>query len=781
MSAGLGLLVERALRTRLETSVVVPLGFALLVAVCTLATLRGWSAGLALPVVLVLAAVGFVLGAPRRARPGLWGAVAVLAVFGVSAAPVVLSGSATFAGYTHLDDISTFLALGSHVAEHGREVDLPPSTAEAAIRDNLGSGYPVGSFAPLHVLAPLGAGQDAAWLWQPYLTFMLAVLAAALWSLAAPVVRDLRLRALAVFIAAQPALLYAYALQGGVKEVAMAPLAALAAALAAALIREPARVRLAVPLALVAIAIGCVVGVGAVPYLGALGAGTAAAGLLWNYRDRFALSRLVQSASIVVTILGLLALPLVSIAATNAEGSIGLLENQGEDIGNLFAPLDWRQVFGVWPVGDYRLDVTDNRGLVMLLIFVVGAAVVAGLVSSVRRRAAGPLVFAAGVLGAAAGLAIVGSSPWVDAKALAIGSPAVALLAVVGACWLLDTPGRALGAILLAAIGFGVLWSNWRAYEDVRLAPKDRLAELDRIGERFDGAGPTLLNEYEPYGARYFLRDMDPEAPAELRRRVVPLRRGSGLEKLEWAPVDEFQPAAVLEYRTVVLRRSPAESRPPPGYELRSSGEYYDVWQRADEPPRVVEQTMLGDRTIATGTPPCEEVRRLAQAARASGGRLMAAERPAPMVLDLSAAQRPPEWTFVAGEPTKIFPTTEGVARLPVEVGVAGDYDVWVQGSFARGLEVSVDGDRVGFVRDHPNFDGVWNRFGNARFAAGQHQVELRYPGSSLRPGSGDQPQRVGPVALVPVAPEAQLGEVAPARAGILCSRPLDWIAVSAL
>lgn len=780
LSAGLGLLLDRIAGGRLETSLLVPSGFALLMAVTTLAATWGWSAPLATPVAVALATAGFVLGARARdRRASRWGIAAVLATFAVGAAPVVLTGHATFAGYTHLDDISTFLGIGAHVIEHGRDVDLPPSTAEAAIRSNLDIGYPVGSFVPLEAARPL-VGEDSAWLWQPYLTFLIAVLASSLWALAAPLVRDIRLRALAVLLAAQPALFYAYALQGGVKELAAAALAALAAALAAALLREPERVSLAVPLAIAAAGVVCVLGVGAVPYLGMLAAGAVVAALLWNVGDRLALGRLVQSGATAVAIAAVLALPLVSIAATNAEQSTGLLENK-EDLGNLFAPLDWRQIFGIWPVGDYRLDLVENEGLVNLLIVVLVAAAVWGVAQALRRRAAGPLVFATCVVGAAIGLSIVGSSPWVDAKGLAIGSPAVVLLAVIGACALLETPARALGAIALAAIGFGVLWSNWLAYRDVRIAPKDRLAELDRIGERFKGEGPALLNEYEPYGARYFLRDLDPEAPAELRRRVVPLRRGSGLEKLEWAPLDEFQPSATLEYRTIVVRRSPAESRPLPEYELRWSGDYYDVWQRPEQPTqRVIEQSMFGDRTVAVATPPCNEVRRLARVAEENGAALVAAERPQPLILDLATASRPAGWTFVPGQPAKLFPKEAGTATLQAQVGAAGGYDIWVQGSFARGLYVLIDGLRSRLVFDHPNFEGHWNRFGRTHLTAGTHDIGLRYPGQNLRPGGGDQPQRVGPVALVPREPAARLTEVAPADAGSLCGRSLDWLAVVA-
>ena len=780
VSAGLGLLLERALRVRIERSLVVPCGFALLVLVTTLATSNAWSADLTTPLAVVLAAAGIVLGVRGRDWSfSRLGTAAVLGVFAVAAAPVVLSGKATFAGYTQLDDISTLLALATHVVEHGREVSLPPSTAEATLDGYLGDGYPLGSFVPLTTLQPL-VGTDSAWLWQPYLSFVLAVLASSLWALAAPLVRDARLRALVVFLAAQPALLYAYALQGGVKELAAAALAAVAAALAAAVIRDTERVRLAVPLGVAGAGLACVLNVGFLAYVGALGAVAIALAILFNARDRIALGRLARSGSVAAVAIAVLAVPVVSVAASTASASSGLLQNQ-TDLGNLFGALDWRQIFGIWPTGDFRLGLPDGRGIAGVLIAVLAVAAAGGAVTALRERAAGPLVFAGCVGGAAIGFAIVGNSPWVDAKALAIASPALVLLAATGACVLLGTPARAVGAIALAAIGAGVLWSNWLAYRDVRLAPRDRLAELERIGERFAGEGPTLINEYEPYGARYFLRATDPEAPAELRRRVVPLRRGTDLEKLEWAPVDEFQPAATLEYRTIVLRRSPAESRPLPQYELRESGRYYDVWQRPERPSgRVVEQAMFGDRTVAAVRPPCAEVRRLARAVRGQGARLVAAERPQPVIADLSAAGPPPPgWTAAPGPSARLFPDREGSVRLPVSVPAAGEFDVWVQGSFGHGLEIAIDGARVGSVRDHPNFEGLWNRFGRARLAAGEHEVELRYGGLNLRPGS-DAPQRLGPVALVPRNPAPRVTDVSPRTAERLCSRSLDWLAVLA-
>src|SRR5204863_9778305 len=119
---------------------------------------------------------------------------------------------------------------------------------------------------------------------------------------------------------------------------------------------------------------------------------------------------------------------------------------------------------------------------------------------------------------------------------------------------------RLAGALALAAVGVGVLWSNALAYRDLNLAPRDQLAELESIGHRIAGQGPTLMTEYEPYGVRHFLRDAAPEGASELRRPVVPQRGGGTLHKGMTADTDRFQLDGLLTYRTLVLRRSPFQS-----------------------------------------------------------------------------------------------------------------------------------------------------------------------------------------------------------------------------
>ena len=63
---------------------------------------------------------------------------AAVGVFAVFAAPIVLSGEATFAGYIKLDDTATWFAMTDRVMEHGRSLaGLAPSTYEATLRTTI--------------------------------------------------------------------------------------------------------------------------------------------------------------------------------------------------------------------------------------------------------------------------------------------------------------------------------------------------------------------------------------------------------------------------------------------------------------------------------------------------------------------------------------------------------------------------------------------------------------------------------------------------------------------
>ena len=190
LAAGWGCAVSRICGVRPPGELVPPLGFAAIVVVSGLVTLVPDSAQFATPVVVGGAVAGLAAAWPwaRPSRAAAWPAVAAALVFAAYAAPIVISGSATYAGFLTLDDSSTLFAMTDRMLEHGRTVDgLAPSTYEATLATSLMVGYPMGSLLPLGIGAAL-VGEDVAWVFQPYLAVIAALLALVLWRLLASAV-----------------------------------------------------------------------------------------------------------------------------------------------------------------------------------------------------------------------------------------------------------------------------------------------------------------------------------------------------------------------------------------------------------------------------------------------------------------------------------------------------------------------------------------------------------------------------------------------------------------
>ena len=97
----------------------------------------------------------------------------------------------------------------------------------------------MGAFVPLGVGGQL-VGGIFAWLIQPYLSFLAALLGLTIYGLASRLITSPAIRALVAIIAPQAALLYGYALWGAMKELAAAALIALVAALVPPILQERA-------------------------------------------------------------------------------------------------------------------------------------------------------------------------------------------------------------------------------------------------------------------------------------------------------------------------------------------------------------------------------------------------------------------------------------------------------------------------------------------------------------------------------------------------------------
>ena len=760
---GCGLLIQRLLPDpAIPRALLAPLGFCLVVVVGGFTTASSSLAELTTPLVVVLAVTGFAVQRWDFAHPSRWLIGALLAVWAAYAAPIVLSGGATFAGYIKLDDTATWLALTDRVMEAGRSLEgLDPSSYEATLAFNLADGYPIGAFIPFGVGQAL-IGLDAAWLIQPYIALLAALLAMGLWALSARVIDDVRLRAAVVALASQPALLYGYYLWGGLKELAAAAVITLVANLAPVATTADARVRSVIPVALtVAGLIGCLSLAGFV-WLGPMLVGlfvlaVSAASLQKAFLRALTLTG-VTALLIVPVLLGDSLLPPTSSPLDDPAAK-----------GNLIEALSPIQALGVWPAGDFRVD-PDSLALTIGLCLGAILAVIAAWLSTAAASRWAHLSYILGVPAAAAIIALIGS-PWVEGKAFATVSPVLLFAAFCGCIWMWGKRRLAVGGVLGLALAVGVIWSNALAYHEASLAPRGQLSELEEIAALIGENGPVLMTEYQPYGVRHFLREADAEGASELRRRLVPLTDGSSLGKGLWADTDAFRPDALKPYSALVLRRSPEQSRPPGEFSRAWSGEFYELWTRDEDTRPAAERLPLGAGALPIAEPRCSEVHALAEAV--PGGSLRAARSEASLFLDRNALGWPRQWEVDAGRPLP-----EGDGDLIADVSVQGGrYSVWLGGSVRGSAELRIDGERIRSRRHQLNNSGLYVELGVVDLAEGDHRLVVQLGGGDLAPGSGGPREAVGPIVIGPgPGADSEVIEVDPADAEELCGQRWDWV-----
>jgi hypothetical protein len=816
---GCGLLIRAAARSEISGVLVAPLGFAAVILIGEFASIFTFTAELAAPVAVAAALAGFLLSrALLSSRLDRWAMGAALAVFAVYAAPIVLSGHPTFAGYIKLDDTATWMALTDRIVDHGRDIGgLAHSSYERTLIFNLASGYPIGAFGPLAIGSSL-LGRDPLWIFQPYMAFMALLLALCLYGLARPLVPSRVLRAIVAFLAAQPAILFGYYLWGGVKEMASAVLLALLAALAPSALEAWRSWRMALPAAIVAASVVALLSAGggalwlAPMLVVAGGVGVA----------RFGWRKTLIAVAVLLGIVTVVSAPWLIDGGLLPRDSKALADSS--ELGNLLGPLNVWQAWGIWPAGDFRLAPSDSvvtgvliavavaaalaelafswrkhsmarpivlgsfalsgavvmvgswvddKALASVLIAVAVGAALAWLAFSWRERALAPAIFLASlVLGGAAVLAIGG--PWIDGKALATVSPALLFAATLGATVLITRGFRTEGTIALAAIALGVLWSNALAYSNVWLAPFDRLSELDSIGHRIAGEGPTLMTDYEPYGVRHLLRNADPEGAAELRWRPVYLRDGKELHEGQFADIDEFALRSLLVYRTLVLRRSPVASRPPLPFRLAEKGRYWEVWQQDGSTPPLDHLPGQSDPNPSTVLP-CGEITALA--AEPGAGGLVASVRPDPAIIPLSSLSLPDGWRLDSPGSWVAYPERPGTATGSFDVPRDAEYGLWIGGSDHGKVDVRVDGRYVGGETGVLDHVGQYRELGRLWLHPGAHRVALTYDNGGLAPGAGTSPSALGPLAVsAATAAESRLLPVPTSDAASLCGRRLDWV-----
>ena len=320
-------------------------------------------------------------------------------------------------------------------------------------------------------------------------------------------------------------------------------------------------------------------------------------------------------------------------------------ESQGETLAHLTRPLPLAQAGGVWLSGDYRnavgrpalAHVTD-AGLLLVGILALG-----GLAVTLRRRevAAAALVAA----GALTYLVVAPrTSPYADAKMLAIISPALVLCGMLGAASLARR-WKPIGAGAAGLLGLLVLSSAAFAYHDVNLAPRDRIDSMASLGDRYAGDHRLLLwNEYEEF-AKYFMRRAVINQPTEaMTESFIELKRDLGFFGGRTFDLDDAELAYLERFPGIVTRIRPNESRPPANYRREYGDGFYEVWRRQPRPV-VAEHVSLFDERARTSVneADCAGLRDLAAKAPA-GSQLVAAVQPERKTLLLPRAEDRPAW-----------------------------------------------------------------------------------------------------------------------------------------
>jgi hypothetical protein len=782
---GLGLLVEAVARTRIATALLAPVGFCTLIVLAMPVFRLGAGAWLAVPVVLLGALAGLWLGR-RELRTRLSPrplALTGVAAYGLYVGTVVLAGGWTWTGYNFVNDTAVQMLLADWLAGHGTGKPVAPtvvgarSTAAESLRIYLETGYPLGSHGALAVVSKLVPAPLAA-VYQPFIATVAALSAVSLGALARRCGLGAIAAALAGLAAMAANLPFVYALQGNVKEIAMAACLAVAAAVGREAIDSERPVG---HIALVAICLGAAItafSAAGVPYAAAFAAVLLGAALL--ARHSTLRRRLLPAAAVgALVLLVATAATLVKIVRFGqvAEGTFSSGAAAAADLGHLLRPLELVQAAGVWLAPDYRGPVPDGRaGLNAVLIAAVLLLCVGGAIAALRRREPGPLLI---LLPALITFAVLEhrTSPYATAKMIMLASPGIVLCAGVALGWLAQLRRARLVAVALAAVlGGSMLLSDALAYHDVQLAPVDRMQALEQIGDRLSGEprpiGQWLLeDEYEEF-AKFFMRRANENTALEVvTADFVGNELSIGLIPRH-ADLDQMTLDFLSKHPLIAQRRGADSSRPPANYVRDGGTPFYDVWRRTDD-VEVRAHVPLQSLFEGYGEPDCATVRDLARQAR-DGERIVAAPALDEVRLDPTTANKPRDWPLDPELPGTVRPVAPAAASAELDFPASGRWRTWVFGSTGRPLHVRVDGRDVGQA-EGVNTPGEWLGAGEAEIGAGRRTVEIVRPTGSMKPGDG-YVGRLGPVVFQRVQPQ-ELEWVAPDDAAArLCGRRLDWV-----
>lgn len=711
-------------------------------------------------------------------------ALSCVAATGIVLAPLLLAGRAAMSGFL-LDTTAGVQLLGAdRILHHGADFGgLSQSvTSEAFLAryfDN--SSYPYGAHVVHAFTGPL-AGVSLLWTYTPLMAVMAGVSASGLFALSRKVGLRPVWAAIAGVLAAVPALVYAFQLQGSIKEVVLSP-CLIAASLM--LLNDELRATLRRLAVFGAVCLGstfAVIGLGAFAWAAPFGLAYA----VFYTRSRES-TRGWRTFFAAVGVLGLVvavaSIPKLANIQDEIRSARGLSQSNtalAADPGNLLQPIAKQQAVGVWIGGSHR--VTPNfSSQTNTLIKIALALCFLGLIALAREQRWAALAWLA--ITAIVWVALTERGTiWLDAKIVMLSSYAVVVLVIVGADRLRLVTGnpaseseslsRLPATLALALFAGGLLASDALQYRSTGILPTARYAELEKINADFASKGPGYIPDFDEY-ALFVLRDIGVSGPGNADTGSTTGKRADGTSVGYGGSVDPDQ-AYRRDYTNlnmVVQRRGPWRSNPGPQYKLVRDGAYYSVWQR-DRSRQELRHLSLGERA-AVAKPRCAEVRRLKATAGIDRDQKIFAAIPDARtdLIDREMIDFQGPWAAGARESGVL----NGAGTMSFSADVRRGQRLWWSGNVDRPVSVSAGGTTIG--RFSKESGGNGNVIGPVELPVGRQSITLTRGHGTLAPGDRSG-TNLNELALAPSG-QSKIVDVTAQPVARICDQQLDWLAIT--
>ncbi len=284
--------------------------------------------------------------------------------------------------------------------------------------------------------------------------------------------------------------------------------------------------------------------------------------------------RAIVAVAVVIVVVG-------AFSAAELSGFVGKVGEVQASVGRLSSPVYPGEALGIWPEGDFRIVRGEVSGAYPAVALGLLAAAI-GAVAAVRRRDWGLVA-----MGASAAILYAGAwafaSIYVEAKALAIMSPLVVLVALL-ALFAPSARGRA-RFVLGVVVAIAYAASTFLALRAAPVGFDQRANELQSLAGLVQGRTVAFLgvDRFSGYWLRgTLMRSPGGYVPSEVKARPSKVwRQGLAMD------FDTLSAGRLDDFHYVITTRAGYQSTPPPNFEPVVRTPSYVLWRRQGPTPQL--------------------------------------------------------------------------------------------------------------------------------------------------------------------------------------------------